>query len=281
MRLPALALLLVALALAQPPAAGQRSDRTRPLRILAFSADSGDAELRASGVAARWAAQGHRVMFVVMTNGQIRLAEDAGPYARRRAARAAECARILGIETQALDILEGELTPSRANTDKVSRLIRQWQPDIVLGHRPFDSDHNHRAAGVLLDRSVGIPPLFPSDAPPTSTPVYLYYSDDVQAPPFVPTMIAGFDDVAEKKWQCIGLPPLEQPDMAISERDWQAWLVNDAKAGAAEVANRYRERLVALYGAERGRKVKYAEAFQLSTYGRQATVDELLRTFPE
>jgi hypothetical protein len=48
-----------------------------------------------------------------------------------------------------------------------------------------------------------------------------------------------------------------------------------------KVANTYRERLVALYGAERGTRIRYAEAFELSKFGRQATVDELLELFPK
>ena len=47
----------------------------------------------------------------------------------------------------------------------------------------------------------------------------------------------------------------------------------------ATVANQYRDRLVALYGAERGRSVKYAEAFELCEYGRQAPPDELKKMF--
>ena len=41
-----------------------------------------------------------------------------------------------------------------------------------------------------------------------------------------------------------------------------------------------RERLIALYGAERGKKIQYAEAFELNQYGRQASVDELKQMFP-
>jgi hypothetical protein len=46
------------------------------------------------------------------------------------------------------------------------------------------------------------------------------------------------------------------------------------------VANQYRERLVELYGAERGRQLRYAEAFELSEYGGQLPPDELERLFP-
>ena len=38
--------------------------------------------------------------------------------------------------------------------------------------------------------------------------------------------------------------------------------------------------VVALYGPERGKKVQYAEAFQLGQYGRQASADELKKMFP-
>ena len=48
---------------AQPPA--------RPLRVIAFGAHPDDAELKASGVAALWAAEGAKVKFVAMTNGDV------------------------------------------------------------------------------------------------------------------------------------------------------------------------------------------------------------------
>ena len=52
------------------------------------------------------------------------------------------------------------------------------------------------------------------------------------------------------------------------------------KKRASAVADQYRDRLIALYGEERGKKIKYAEAFQLSQYGRQASLDELKAMFP-
>ena len=56
-------------------------------------------------MAALWAAQGHKVKFVAMTNGDVgHFAEAGGPLARRRKAEVAECARILGIENEVLDM---------------------------------------------------------------------------------------------------------------------------------------------------------------------------------
>jgi hypothetical protein len=55
------------------------------LRIIAFGAHPDDSELKASGVAALWAAQGHKVKFVAMTNGDIGHFKMAGaPLAKRR-----------------------------------------------------------------------------------------------------------------------------------------------------------------------------------------------------
>jgi hypothetical protein len=107
----------------------------------------------------------------------------------------AECARILGIETHVIDIHDGELTPSLENRKAMARLIREWQADIVMGHRPYDYHPDHRYTGVLMDDSavVVVAPFFVPDTPPTRrNPVFMYYSDGFQDPkPFTPTMVVG------------------------------------------------------------------------------------------
>ncbi|MGH9311590.1 MAG: PIG-L family deacetylase, partial [Vicinamibacterales bacterium] len=60
----------------------------------------------------------------------------------------------------------------------------------------------------------------------------------------------------------------------------QAYLLDLVRKRGAAVADQYRDRLIALYGEERGRKVKYAEAFELCQYGRQAPLEELKQMFP-
>jgi N-acetylglucosamine malate deacetylase 1 len=68
----------------------------KPLRVIAFGAHPDDAELKASGAAALWAAASHKVKFVAMTNGDVGHFEMAGgPLARRRKAEVEACAKIL------------------------------------------------------------------------------------------------------------------------------------------------------------------------------------------
>ena len=64
--------------------AGSAPD-TRPLRIICFGAHPDDCELQAGGVAAMWAARGHKVKFVSTTNGDIgHWGMAGGPLAQRR-----------------------------------------------------------------------------------------------------------------------------------------------------------------------------------------------------
>jgi LmbE family N-acetylglucosaminyl deacetylase len=274
---------------------GVVSSQGQPLRIIAFGAHPDDAELKAAGVAAQWAARGHKVKFVAMTNGDIgHFASAGGPLARRRKAEVQECARILGITTDVLDIHDGELMPSLENRRTVARLIRDWQADIVMGHRPYDYHADHRYTGVLMNDAavLVVAPFFTPDTAPTKVnPIFLYYSDGFQDPkPFEPTLVVGIDDVAEKKWQCVSAMPSQfgdkdswqgrtLPNVPEGDRERQAYLLELVKKRNAAVAEQYRQRLRTIYGAEQGNKVQYAEAFQISQYGRQVPEDELKRLF--
>ena len=96
------ALLPAAFSGAEAPA----GDRT--LRIICFGAHPDDCELQAGGTAALWAARGHKVKFVSVTNGDVGHWRDAGgPLARRRKAEVEQAAKILGITTEVLDIHDG------------------------------------------------------------------------------------------------------------------------------------------------------------------------------
>jgi hypothetical protein len=45
------------------------------------------------------------------------------------------------------------------------------------------------------------------------------------------------------------------------------------------VADKYQEKLTELYGAEKGSKVRYAEAFEVCEYGRRPSEGELKKLF--
>src|SRR5437763_1443422 len=154
------------------------------LRILCFGAHPDDCELRVGGVALLWAAKGHHVKFVSVTNGDIgHWRQAGGPLARRRKAEVERAAKILGITTEVLDLHDGELMPTLENRRTITRLIRDWKADIVMSHRPNDYHPDHRYTGTLVQDSafmVAVPFFCPDTPALKKNPVFLFYPDSFQ-----------------------------------------------------------------------------------------------------
>ncbi len=123
------------------------------LRIIAFGAHPDDCEFQMAGTAVKWAQLGHHVKLVSVTNGDIgHWREAGGPLAKRRTAEVHEAARRIGTTAEVLDIHDGELLPTLDNRQKITRLIREWDADLVIAHRPNDYHPDHRYTGVLGSR---------------------------------------------------------------------------------------------------------------------------------
>lgn len=269
---------------------------TRPLRIIAMGAHPDDAELKFAGTAAMFAAQGAKVKLVALTNGDVgHFAQAGGPLALRRKAEVEACHKTLGVETEVLDIHDGELMADLPTRKMVGNIIRAWQADIVLSHRPNDYHPDHRAVGQLANDTAVVvaAPFFAPYTPPVArNPVYLYYSDAFTHPyPFDPILAVGIDSVAQKKWDCISALPSQFADadswqaryrtnIPTDEAGRKAALIEAVKQTNVDVANKYRDLLVKLYGQPQGAAFKYAEAFELNQYGTAATQDNLKAVFP-
>ncbi len=277
-------------------AAAAVKDNTK-LRIICFGAHPDDCELQASGVAALWIAKGHKVKFVSVTNGDIgHWREAGGPLALRRKAEVEAAARILGIETEVLDIHDGELLPTVENRRTLTRLIREWKADIVMGPRPNDYHPDHRYTGVLVQDAAYMVtvPFFCPDVPALKdNPVFLYYPDSFQKPnPFQPDIAVSIDSVIEKKLDALGVIVSQfdeggangTADLFPADPEKQKQRHKQVRDGFARrnqsVADRFRVRLEEWYGKERAGKVKYAEAFEICEYGRRPDKAEMARLFP-
>lgn len=283
----------------QPPCASVVVPDDGKLRIIAFGAHPDDCELKAAGVAAKWAALGHHVKFVSVTNGDIGHWRSAGgPLALRRTAEVQECARILGIHTQVLDIHDGELLPSLENRRTITRLIREWKADIVLSHRPNDYHPDHRNVGLLVQDAaymVTVPFFCPDTPYLNKNPVFLFYEDRFTKPNrFSADIIVAIDDVIEKKFAavealasqfyeggCNGGPHLV-PDPAnknaVAARKKQVRDSFDQRFQST--AQRFSLALNYWYGPEQAQKIRYAEAFEICEYGRQPSREEIRQLFP-
>ena len=281
--------LLAVLLVVSAPLAAQDYSK---LHVIAFGAHPDDCDMKAGGLAAKYAAAGHLVKFVSVTNGDAgHYQQGGGVLAKRRRAEAEEAGRRIGITYEVLDNHDGELMPTLEVRRQIIREIRQWHADIVLAPRPNDYHPDHRYTGVLVQDAsymVTVPNLV-TDAPALKrNPVFLYFSDRFTRPQsFQPDIVVSIDDVFEKK---IGML-----DAHVSQMyEWLPWhdgrLAEVPKSPEARrewlarqrpclVQPGWKEALKKWYGAEAA-KVQRAEAFEITEYGRHPDDAEIRKLFP-
>jgi hypothetical protein len=138
-----------------------------------------------------------------------------------------------------------------------------------------------------------IVPSFCPDVPALrKNPVFVYSEDRFQRPnPFRADVVVPIDGALDKKVACYAA-------LESQFYEWNPWLfgyldkvpadkegrLNFARERVTErwgaVADRFRDVLVDELGAERGKAVKVAEAFELCEYGTQPSKEELRKLFP-
>lgn len=270
----------------------------KPLRIIAFGAHPDDAEFQMGGTAIKFAKAGHKVKLVSVTNGDIghwRMA--GGPLAIRRTKEVKEAAKRMGIEVEVLDIHDGELEPTLENRKKITRLIREWQADMVFAHRPWDYHPDHRYTGVLVQDAafmVAVPFICPDTPPLKKRATFFYFPDGFTKPyPFTPDVAVSIDDVFDEKLNAIDAlesqvyegGALANPAVLIQRKasdpeQRKEILRLSWERRQGNIANKYRDELVEWYGEKKGNAVKFAEAFELCEYGRRPSQAELKKLFP-
>lgn len=278
-----------------PTQAAESEDRK--LRIICFGAHPDDCELQAGGTAALWAAKGHKVKFVSVTNGDIgHWREAGGPLALRRKKEVIEADSLLGVTTEILDIHDGELLPTVENRRLITRLIREWNADLVMSHRPNDYHPDHRYTGVLVQDAAYMVtvPFFCPDVPAMKdNPIFMYYPDRFQKPnPFDPDVVVDISPVIEKKLDALGIMVSQfyeggangSVELTPSDPDKQKARHKQVRDNFAKrnssLADRFRGELTKWYPNEKAKNVRYAEAFEVCEYGRQPDEKELRRLFP-
>lgn len=263
------------------------------LHIIIIGAHPDDAD-ESGGTAYKWAQLGYDVLLVSLTNGDAGHQSLKAPeLAKIRREEARKSGEVIGVRYITLDNHDGQLMPTYENRLQVIKLIREQKADIVIFPRPYDYHPDHRYTGVLvLDAAymVTVPTILPEVPFLKTNPVFLFTADGFTHPEaFKADVCVDIDDVIEKKmdmyhqhksqmyeWLAFNQGVLDQ--VPASDSDRRKWLGETRKQGSS--ADPYREKLIEIYGADKGKKVKYCEAFEDSGYGTRLTRDNLYFYFP-
>lgn len=270
-----------------------QSTQNEKLHVIVIGAHPDDPD-KVGGTAYKWAQLGHDVLLVSLTNGDAGHQSIKPPkLAKIRREEARRAGEVIGVRYITLNNHDGSLMPTYKNRLEVIKLIREHKADIVIFHRPYDYHPDHRYTGTLvLDAAymVTVPRILPQVPHLDKNPVFLYMSDGFIHPePFKPDVCVIIDDVIEKKidmyhqhtsqmyeWLPYNRGGLDEVPATDAER--RAWLGKTRKNSSN--ADPYREKLIEIYGREKGSAVKYCESFQDSGYGTRLTKDNIKRYFP-
>lgn len=266
------------------------------MNIVCFGAHPDDAEFYAGGTMVKWVRQGHRVLAVSLTNGDVGHHETTGEaLAKRRAAETKRAAEIGGYRCRILDNHDGELMNTLELRREVVRIIREAEAEVVLSHRSNDYHPDHRYTAMAVQDAafmVTVPGFCPETPALRHNPAFMYMMDRFTKPvPFRPDVAIAVDDVMDVKWAMIDA-------MESQVYEWLPWLEGKADQVPPDPAARrafleamwgpfFRaarnwggDALESCYGAKRAARIHYAESFELCEYGRQPSAEELRSLFP-
>jgi LmbE family N-acetylglucosaminyl deacetylase len=256
-----------------------------PVRLLILGAHPDDAEFHAGGLLTHYRQLGHVTRIVSVTNGAAghhRIAP--ADLARIRRAEAADVARQFDLEYDIWDFPDGELQPSLEVRRRIIREIRQFAPDLVLTHRTCDYHPDHRAVGLAVQDAsymVTVPHIVPDVPALRADPVVAYMTDLFTKPGplqpdvildvtlFVPEIVRMLACHACQFFDWLPYNMRVEDQLPGDEAGRRDWLHQLYLRRAQMVADRFREALVATYGAELGREIRSAEAYEISEYARQ------------
>jgi LmbE family N-acetylglucosaminyl deacetylase len=161
---------------------GPRGDEIM-VRILAAHAHPDDIETLAAGTLALLASQGHLIVIATLTAGDCGSfgigPEETGAI-RQGEARAA--AAMIGADYRCLGIPDLGVFNDDGTRRRVTELVRELRPDIVVTAPPADYHPDHEAASALVRDAcfaASAPNYRTGTAPPLAAIPHLYFTDPI------------------------------------------------------------------------------------------------------
>ena len=192
--------------------------------ILALHAHPDDAEFLAGGTLALLSAAGHRVVIVSMTPGDCGSAEHSPEeIAAIRRSEATAAARRIGAEYRCAEFRDLAIFSDDESRRRVTEVLRQTRPDVVLTAAPADYMCDHEATSALVrDACFGVSApnyLTHAASPAAALPAipHLYFMDplggvDRENRPVAADFYVDIEKTFEVKWAMLA--------EHASQREW-------------------------------------------------------------
>lgn len=286
-------------------------------KVLMIGAHLDDCDFEGGGTALKYIEAGYEVRFLSLCNGSggHHMMNPEEIVARRKKESEAVM-KLTGITYDVWsDVNDCEIMASLELRMRLIRYIREFNPDIIFSHRLNDYHADHRNAALLVQDAsyLLVVPNFCPEAPAMRfMPVIMYFHDRFTDPVFRPDVIVPTDDVIEKKYamydcyvsqmyewlpyvdgvselvpadskerlEWLHCPRVPRDGTLLTVEDLDVPRISSASEyREATCAVKYRDLIVKQYGEE-ARGILFAEAFQLSEYGKKLTKDNVKELFP-
>jgi len=256
-----------------------------PLKVMFVGAHPDDPDVRCSGFARTLVKAGHRVRYVALCNGnkghQFMESKDV---AVRRYGETRRVVKTLGIEDYYVDDTpDCELQPTLEARKRLTKIIREFGPNIVVTHRPNDYHCDHRACATLVQDAtylIGVPLWCPEVPVPDVIPTVLYMGDRFTQPtPFRPDFVIDVSQYEETIVRTFACHESQMFEWLVPEHGFSLADVPPADdiQGRLDFVRKSALHLVADYAhafedavtkAYPDRKPKLVEVYEKSEYGR-------------
>ena len=268
------------------------------LRVMIIGAHPDDPDITGGGIALKYVKAGATVKLVSMCNGDKghqSMAPEA--LAARRYQEAQKSKAVLGVdEYRIVDHHDCEIEVTLAMRKEMTRLIRAFAPHVIFTHRTCDYHADHRAVGTLVMDSaylLGVP-LWCPESPVSAVKPAIYFLRDAFTHPAAlrPDIVVGIDGEMDQlltalcahesqffEWLVFDKQIAESVPTTLEGRKAfieKYWMVPRKKYDA----ERFRARLVEVYGESQAARISHIEAYELSEYGYQPSAKEVAQLFP-
>lgn len=261
------------------------------LSMLVIGAHPDEPDIYAGGLAAYMAERGARVQFLSLTDGRCGHYREQGEALIARRREEAEIARrSLGIESyMVLDHPDGELLPSIELRKQIIRHIRELQANIVVTFHPEGCAHaDNRYTGMAVQDAASFVARTPNAVPDVpaleESPVFLLMPDYSLKASYRPDLAIDIESVLEKKLMAWHAHASQFYEFA----PWQMGLLDQVPSddkGKRDFLLKHWGRYVCaseemmpvlaeLYSAETAASIRYAECFEIASYGRRPSHEE-------